>query len=79
MHIYYIFIHTPHIDHHLQSLSSNPNLGSAGVWCIYIYMLQHDEIEVVVIKQAPVAPNWTRSGVPYIVFGEEPDGDIPGA
>ena len=34
---------------------------------------------MVVIKQAPVAPIWTRIGVPYIVFREESDGDIPGA
>ena len=32
-----------------------------------------------VIKQALLAPIWTRIGVPYIVFREESDGDIPGA
>ena len=32
-----------------------------------------------VIKQALLAPIWTRIGVPYIVFREESDGDIPEA
>ena len=32
-----------------------------------------------VIKQALLAPIWTRIGVPYIVFREESDGDSPGA
>ena len=31
------------------------------------------------IKQALLAPIWTRIGVPCIVFCGESDGDIPGA
>ena len=31
------------------------------------------------VKQALLAPIWTRIGVPYIIFREESDGDIPGA
>ena len=44
------------------------------------YKLSHmnNENDVVVIKRAPVAPNWTRLGVPYIVFLQESDGDILG-
>ena len=42
------------------------------------YIMKNDENVVVVIRQAPVAPNWTRIGVPYIVFREESDGGTPG-
>ena len=31
------------------------------------------------IKQALLAPNWTKIGVTYSVFCGESDGDIPGA
>ena len=31
------------------------------------------------MKQALLAPIWTRIGVPYIVFREESDGGTPGA
>ena len=32
-----------------------------------------------IMKQALLAPIWMKIGVPYIVFREESDGDIPGA
>ena len=32
-----------------------------------------------VVKSPPMAPLWTKLGVPYIVFCEESDGDTPGA
>ena len=40
------------------------------------YMVQKYEV---LTKHALLAPIWTRTGVPYTVFREESDGDIPGA
>ena len=39
----------------------------------------HGKKYEVLIKHALLAPIWTRIGVPYIVFREESDGDIPEA
>ena len=40
------------------------------------YRVQRYEV---LIKHALLAPIWTRIGVPYIVFREESDGNIPEA
>ena len=53
----------------------NSLFGSRNAQCLEGEQQKHE----MVIKQALLAPIWTRIGVPCIVFREESDGDTPGA